>query len=139
LAGDDSERPACSGRLESHYAPAAHLVLCSNGSLLEQAAEFVRTGRTPVGLLVDAGFDLASLEAALGTDRFSATVRRIDFPASLEAAAVRLYAALRELDRAGCQVGLAIEPPSMGIGVALRDRLNKAAAQRPAALPNRRP
>ena len=41
-----------------------------------------------------------------------------------------LYAAMRELDAEGCRVILCPQPPSDGIGAAIRDRLRKAARPR---------
>jgi L-threonylcarbamoyladenylate synthase len=42
-----------------------------------------------------------------------------------------LYAALRSADAAGADVIVAVMPPPVGLGHALRDRLTKAAAPRP--------
>jgi L-threonylcarbamoyladenylate synthase len=44
--------------------------------------------------------------------------------------AQRLYAALREVDERGCDVGLATLPVERGIGAAIADRLRKAAGPR---------
>lgn len=55
---------------------------------------------------------------------------------SLEEAAARLFAGLRFLDKKGADLGLkaiAVSPiPAQGLGLALRDRLHRAAAPRPA-------
>jgi len=45
-----------------------------------------------------------------------------------DAYASALYAAFRRADANGCQVILAVPPPPEGIGVAVRDRLTRAAA-----------
>ena len=39
-----------------------------------------------------------------------------------------LYAELRAADDAGADVVLAVPPPAVGVGVAVRDRLQRAAA-----------
>ena len=44
-----------------------------------------------------------------------------------EELAHRLFAGLRALDAAGCDVILCPQPQAVGIGVAIRDRLRKAA------------
>ena len=44
--------------------------------------------------------------------------------------AQELYAALRRVDELGCNVALATMPLEQGIGVAIADRLRKAAAPR---------
>ena len=45
-----------------------------------------------------------------------------------DAYAALLYAAFRRADADGRQVILAVPPPAEGIGVAVRDRLDRAAA-----------
>ncbi|OUI79680.1 L-threonylcarbamoyladenylate synthase [Acetobacter orientalis] len=54
---------------------------------------------------------------------------------NLEEAAARLFAGLRFLDKAGARLGLtslAVQPiPAQGLGLAIRDRLHRAAAPRP--------
>jgi L-threonylcarbamoyladenylate synthase len=51
-------------------------------------------------------------------------------PASPEAFARELYAALREADDAHADVALVVPPPQSGLGIAVADRLRKAAAPR---------
>ena len=51
-------------------------------------------------------------------------------PTSPDDYAARLYAAFRRADAQGVDVILAVPPPAEGIGVAVRDRLARAAAGR---------
>ena len=50
--------------------------------------------------------------------------------AAPEELARNLYAGLRELDGCGCTAILCPVPPAEGIGVAIRDRLRKAAVEK---------
>jgi L-threonylcarbamoyladenylate synthase len=60
--------------------------------------------------------------------------RAILLPGSPEAAAARLYSALREADEAGAALILIEEPPSdEGLWLAIRDRLRRATGNRPPA------
>ena len=51
-------------------------------------------------------------------------------PADPAGFARELYAALREADAWGAQVALVVPPPESGLGLAIADRLRKAAAPR---------
>lgn len=90
-----------SGMLASHYAPSCEV------------------------RLVDHADDAIALRA--GTPG----ARVIDFNDDLVAYARRLYAELRSADDDGVRVLIAVLPPPMGLGIAIRDRLEKAAAPRP--------
>jgi len=103
------------GMAGSHYAPHARLLLVPPSEQPERAAALRARGLT-VGALAFAG-DATPIEGA--------TV--VDMGASEEAAARRLYAAIRELD-ASCDVILAWPPPERGLGLAIADRLRRAAA-----------
>ena len=104
----DSDRPVSPGQLASHYAPRAAVRL---------EARDVRSG-----------------EALLA---FGATIPACDglclnlsSSGDLREAAANLFAALRELDRVDA-LGIAVMPiPNTGLGVAINDRLRRAAAPR---------
>jgi L-threonylcarbamoyladenylate synthase len=106
-----------------HYAPKARLVLIGApqrqlGARLAEAARS-RAGEAlgvmlPDGITAPAGIDAARVYAW----------GRWDAPDEL---ARRLYAGLRMLDASGCSVILCPLPPAEGIGIAIRDRLQKAA------------
>ncbi len=58
-----------------------------------------------------------------------AHVERLSESASLEEAATNLYAAMRRLDEAGLDLIVADSVPEEGLGVAIMERLRKAAAR----------
>jgi len=114
------------GLLRRHYAPRARLLLFGGADQDRAAAQLRETlhrlvaGGKSVGVLVPEEFlplfrDEPALLRALGALR------------DLEAMARGLFAALRELDRAGVTHILALAPPREGLGLAVFDRLLKAA------------
>jgi L-threonylcarbamoyladenylate synthase len=113
-----------------HYAPRAHLTLtCAQDSPAVQAATaesqqaFLAAAQQHqgkrVGLMLPAGW---KFEPIGGTVVFE--WGKWDAPEEL---AARLYAGLRALDSAGCEVIVCPAPPAEGVGAAIRDRLRKAA------------
>ena len=106
------------GMLESHYAPGARVeVVDDAGTALRRADELTGAGQR-VGLIapgVPAGGDGPMILApADSPDDYAA----------------HLYAAFRRADAHGIDVIIAVPPPATGIGVAVRDRLARAAAGR---------
>ena len=101
--------PRHSGGLERHYAP-----------------------RTPARMVPSHGLDKAitELNARVAVLAFSRPDERVDFwlrmPRAPQAYAQRLYAALRELDGAGCERILVEAPPESAEWAAVRDRLKRA-------------
>jgi L-threonylcarbamoyladenylate synthase len=91
------------GRLESHYAPRAEVVLAEPEELDRRAGELREAGRRVVVLRL---------------------------PASPEEAARALYASLRESDAAGVEIIVTSLPSESGLGRAMADRLRKAAGAR---------
>ena len=72
-------------------------------------------------------------DATAAASRFGAAgidVRVIDGTADLVRYARTLYAELRDADADGCTDIIAVLPPPIGLGHAIRDRLQKAAAHR---------
>jgi L-threonylcarbamoyladenylate synthase len=110
--------PRHPGGLERHYAPKTPALLVPPHAL---DAEIARRGRS-VAVLA-----------------FSRPDERVDFwirmPREPRAYAQRLYAALRELDGAGCETILIETPPGTAEWTAVRDRLARAAAQVAAQVP----
>jgi len=98
------------GMLASHYAPRARLRLEAHEASASEAA-----------------LDFAGRLAA------SAARIRLDLSPSgnLTEAAARLFACLRELDASGVDSIAAAPIPETGLGVAIQDRLRRAAAPRP--------
>jgi hypothetical protein len=64
-------------------------------------------------------------------------VEHLPLPATPDGIARSLYAALREVDRRGCEVVLVTLPPEAGLGLAVGDRLRRATG-RPSAATNDR-
>lgn len=89
------------GMLIAHYAPSARVELCHSLSEAE--------GR----------------RVAYLSNGTSADVLHYD---DLTTYALSLYDSLRSADLRGCNVVLAVLPPDIGLGIAIRDRLSKAAA-----------
>jgi L-threonylcarbamoyladenylate synthase len=104
------------GSLPSHYAPAARVVLAAPGELEGALAALPRERiavLAPEGARVPQG----------------PLVRRVS--ADPEVYARSLYASLRELDAQGCDVIVVVPPAARGVGRAVIDRLQRAAAPRP--------
>jgi L-threonylcarbamoyladenylate synthase len=104
--------PRHPGGLERHYAP-----------------------RTPARMVPSHGLDKAigELKARVAVLAFSRPDERVDYwlrmPRDPQAYAQRLYAALRELDTAGCERILVEAPPESAEWAAVRDRLRRACGQ----------
>lgn len=108
-AEDDAAQPLAPGRLASHYAPNARVRL--------DAVE-LRPGEA----LLAFG---AVLPAHADDD---AAIENLSLSGDLREAASNLFAALRRLDATGAAV-IAVAPiPTYGLGEAIRDRLERAAA-----------
>ena len=109
-----------------HYAPRARLILVE-GALQDLPARLSdATGRNAndrLGVMLPAELAHTRSEAPL---RAAATFDWGHWNAP-EELAERLYAGLRALDDAGCTVILCPVPEGDGVGVAVRDRLRKAA------------
>jgi L-threonylcarbamoyladenylate synthase len=91
-----------SGSLENHYAPAAKVLLCEI-PIVGQGFIAHRSIETPSGVV------------------------RLASPGDDEEFAQILYSALREADAQGLSEVVVIQPIGIGIGVAIRDRLARAA------------
>ncbi len=103
-AADSPDAPRSPGQMESHYAP---------GLRVRLDAAFAESG-----------------EALLGFGPAEATLN-LSPSGDLEEAAANLFAMLRALDRPGYS-GIAVMPiPQYGLGLAINDRLRRAAAPRP--------
>jgi L-threonylcarbamoyladenylate synthase len=111
VTSPDSSSPRHSGGLERHYAPKTPALLVPPHEL---DAEIARRG------------------ARVAVLAFSKPDERVDFwirmPREPQAYARRLYAALRELDSAGCETILIETPPETPPWTAVRDRLSRVAA-----------
>ena len=108
------QRPEAPGQLASHYAPGTRLFLIDNATEL-----------TP-GSGVRAGLLAWKRMAKHDYARF-AQVEWLSEKGDMREAAAGLFAKMRRLDEAGLDVILAEKLPETGLGVAIMDRLRKAA------------
>lgn len=106
-----------SGRLESHYAPRAAVEIVACDELEAKAGEWALRGGKAVVISPTLACDLPG-------------VMHYAVPADPAGFAHELYAALRQADAWGAQVALVVPPPESGLGLAVADRLRKAAAPR---------
>jgi L-threonylcarbamoyladenylate synthase len=105
------------GTLKSHYAPEATVLVVDRDDLAGRATDLLAAGQR-VAVLA-----LAPVPA------LPADVVVLDGPADSDEYARSLYARLREVDRRGVDVLLAVPPPDTGVGVAVGDRLRRAAGR----------
>jgi L-threonylcarbamoyladenylate synthase len=107
-----------------HYAPRAQLVLIEQGSGQAEALLSALRHAPGAGVMLPAGLlssqDRAAIPAATDIFEWGA----VD---ELEAQASQLFAGLRTLDTVQCRQIICPLPAAAGIGVALCDRLRKAA------------
>jgi L-threonylcarbamoyladenylate synthase len=106
----DPDRPAAPGQCPRHYAPRTPLIL------LRREADLPALPRS--GLL--------TLTAPRDQARYEA-VEVLSAKGDLQEAAAGLFAALHRLDAMGLDVILAIKVPDTGLGMAINDRLRRAA------------
>ena len=127
-----AERPAADasvalspGQMERHYAPGTQLVVydatgdAGRAAVLAGARRALAAGRRVGALVPD--------EEAVALEALGVTVERLG-PAGVPAEHTRrLYAALRALDACGCDLLLSHTFAREGLGLALWDRLRRAA------------
>lgn len=100
-----------------HYAPRARLILLDDPAELPRMAEQLNANGETVGIMAPEGLTAGSRWLVYRWGE-------LDNDQQL---ARRLFAGLRELDAAGATVILCPLPPEQGLGIAIRDRLIKAA------------
>jgi L-threonylcarbamoyladenylate synthase len=117
-AADVDERGGAArapGMLAAHYAPSAQVIVVDEGDASAIAATHVADGRT-VGVLAPRALpDLPDAAVALEPAGPPEEYARL------------LYARLRQADRLGLDVLVCVPPPPVGVGVAVIDRLRRAA------------
>ncbi len=114
-----TDRPEAPGGLESHYAPSTPLMV------VERPADFRPEPGKRYGLLSYRGADKRGW---LGAHPWAAVETLSPGSGKLSEAAVRLFFALRRLDQAGLDAIVAEPVSEVGLGVAIMDRLRRAAA-----------
>jgi L-threonylcarbamoyladenylate synthase len=112
--------PRVSGNLESHYAPRARVEIVTSEELISRAFKLAATG-LKVAIIADACDNFTTDEEFV----------HIALPADETKRARSLYAALRLVDEVGCDVALTTLLQEAGLGVAIADRLRRAAGPRP--------
>jgi len=127
-AGDGPARAP--GMLASHYSPAARVVMVETIDGLADAVRAVGSsspgGRVGLlGGLALSNTTVDALESALGSA--GGTVLELEPAGDAEGFARVLYDRLRQADRLGLAVLVVVPPPAVGLGIAVRDRLARAA------------
>lgn len=107
------------GQHPSHYAPRARVVLVEPEKVVAEAELAQKLGHQ-VGVLLPASFTGVPLRAHAV----------VAVPGSMAAYARGLYGFLRELDRLGCDLIVASLPAEEGLGLAIANRLRRAAGPR---------
>jgi L-threonylcarbamoyladenylate synthase len=117
------DRPLAPGQLPGHYAPRTRL------RLLQQPVARDANGRPAhgSGAATTAAGKRAAASGLAGSGPFAAA-EVLSPTGDLREAAARLFACLHRLDRQGLDLILAEPLPELGLGVAIMDRLRKAAA-----------
>ncbi|WP_091531676.1 L-threonylcarbamoyladenylate synthase [Microlunatus soli] len=108
------------GQHPTHYAPRAKVVLVKAGQLISAAVRAHQQGHR-VGVLIPPDVS----DTALTTAHAQITV-----PESMQTYAHELYRFLREFDHQGCDLIIASLPQSRGLGLAIANRLTRAAGPR---------
>jgi L-threonylcarbamoyladenylate synthase len=106
-----------SGRLASHYAPRAAVEIVPLSELEARISDWAMRGSRVVVLSPHLELELPG-------------IGHRPMPEAPDAFARELYAALRQADDAGAEIALIVPPQETGIGIAIADRLRKAAAPR---------
>jgi L-threonylcarbamoyladenylate synthase len=132
--GAEDTAMASPGMLDKHYSPRAPMTLYEGPGAVDAIVADARLARNRgrrVGIIA-ADEDRRKLGAAGGVEGGPPLrIVALGPAAEIEAVATRLYAGLRELDAAGVDLILARDFPSRGgLGVAVRDRLRRAAGNR---------
>lgn len=117
IAVDDTVEPTMRspGRMNSHYAPHARVVLATIEQVPEQIAACIAGGLR------------AGVLSAQRAPAWPAQIPWLQLGHDPIEQAQRLYQRLREADRMELEVLIAVPPSGCGLGQALRDRLRRAA------------
>jgi L-threonylcarbamoyladenylate synthase len=120
LAVPATSRVRVPGQHPSHYAPRARVVLVEPEKVVAEAERAQELGHQ-VGVLLPHPSPSAPVK----------THAVVTVPASTAAYARGLYAFLRELDQRGCDLIIGSLPVEEGLGLAIANRLRRAAGPRP--------
>lgn len=120
LAVPSTSRVRVPGQHPSHYAPRARVVLVEPEKVVTEGELAQELGHQ-VGVFLPPAFT--------GTPVKAHAV--VTVPASMAAYARGLYGFLRDLDQKGCDLIIASLPVEEGLGLAIGNRLRRAAGPRP--------
>lgn len=120
LAVHSTSRVRVPGQHPSHYAPRARVVLVEPEKVVAEAELAQELGHQ-VGVFLPPAFAGAPVKAHAV----------VAVPGSMAAYAHGLYGFLRELDQRGCDLIVASLPVQEGLGLAVANRLRRAAGPRP--------
>jgi L-threonylcarbamoyladenylate synthase len=120
LAVHSTSRVRVPGQHPSHYAPRARVVLVEPEKVVAEAELAQELGHQ-VGVFLPPSFANAPVKAHAV----------VAVPGSMAAYARGLYGLLRELDQRGCDLIVASLPVEEGLGLAIANRLRRAAGPRP--------
>ena len=115
-----ARRPSAPGMKYPHYAPRGEVVLAADAAALAALYRDVAAAGEPLIILFD---DSAPQLRAAGAQDLFVIAKRGD----LESYARNLFAAFRLADARDKQLVLVEKPPETGLGVAINNRLSKAA------------
>lgn len=115
VALDSTGAPRVPGSLEAHYAPRAGLRIVASGQVDSEASALRATGQK-----------VATLRRGTAGPGDGGS---FDIGLSDEDAARALFATLRDIDSRGFDVIVCEQPDASGLGLALRDRLSRAAVR----------
>ncbi|MEU9246987.1 L-threonylcarbamoyladenylate synthase [Streptomyces sp. NPDC048385] len=122
IAVPSTSRVRVPGQHPSHYAPRARVVLVEPEKVVVEAELAQELGQR-VGVFLPPSFAGASVKAHAV----------VAVPGSMASYARGLYGFLRELDQRGCDVIVASLPVEEGLGLAIANRLRRAAGPRPSS------
>ncbi|MBM7856505.1 L-threonylcarbamoyladenylate synthase [Lentzea nigeriaca] len=117
LAVPETSHVRVPGQHPSHYAPRARVVLVEPEKVVVEAGLAQESGHR-VGVFLPPDFDSVDAHAV------------VRVPESMAAYARGLYGYLRELDQQGCDLIIASLPVEAGLGLAIANRLRRAAGPR---------
>ncbi|MFD0118891.1 L-threonylcarbamoyladenylate synthase [Streptomyces sp. NPDC059753] len=120
LTVPSASRVRVPGQHPSHYAPRARVILVESEKVVSEAELAQELGHR-VGVFLPPSFSDAPLKVHAV----------VTVPGSLAAYARGLYGFLRELDQQGCDLIFASVPVEEGLGLAIANRLGRAAGPRP--------
>ncbi len=116
LKGHSSSNPQAPGLLESHYAPSKPFII---GDLDELISKYLGQGVDFAVLSLDKSFSVLPFRNQIALSR----------KGDLKEAATHLFAAMRKLDNSNATVILSELMPESGLGLAINDRLIRAASK----------